>query len=378
MIIVQTLQITIMFETLHVIAFKNIHRLYWLPLSIYLLGLGIWSGLVRVISNISVHSYSEAQPLLSLRIGLRACYRVRSRNICMDSLGGFYTGITTRRALQRVALTGRISTSDFLRTFFLNITRLFLPFVASVFAAAWHLYLDGFSRELLRTLLANWPPPPFWGALPLLGLDAAFVSSEHFPPFSCWSPHELHSTSPSAPFRHIVVSVVLHVSHIGFIPKEVSPVFLHSDCWKGLNMVARLRRRCGSENRGLPLDDRTSREVAPLFHSSRTRVNTVNMSGNIIQTVNANARNSGQKQMQLWALERKWRHNRITSFYNRASPELFDIPRCIIYHRICCPRYCLIALQGSLWGLFHRTCKFRQQSHLVLQLFHWKMSWLLQ
>ena len=44
----------------------------------------------------------------------------------------------------------------------------------------------------------------------------------------------------------------------------------------------------------------------------------------------------------------------------------------------CCPRYCWIALQGSLWGLFHRTCKFRQQSHLVLLLFHWKVSWLLQ
>ena len=44
----------------------------------------------------------------------------------------------------------------------------------------------------------------------------------------------------------------------------------------------------------------------------------------------------------------------------------------------CCPRYCWIALQGSLWGLFHRTCKLWQQSHLVLLLFHWKVSWLLQ
>ena len=51
-----------MFETLHVIAFKNIHRLYWLPLSIYLLGLGIWSGLglVRVISNISVQLFRSS------------------------------------------------------------------------------------------------------------------------------------------------------------------------------------------------------------------------------------------------------------------------------------------------------------------------------
>ena len=55
------------------------------------------------------------------------------------------------------------------------------------------------------------------------------------------------------------------------------------------------------------------------------------------------------------------------------------------YHRCFChlsfcryPGYCWIALQGSLWGLFHRTCTFRQQSHLVLLLFHWKVSWLLQ